>query len=174
MSAKYDEYILEHKNNVTKAFDWLAKNCPEIFPDEGIKSLVEWQCISAHDQSKYDKDEYDAYDRYFYGNNRSYEVVQDFDLAWLKHIHKNPHHWQYWILVNDDSGLGVKYLEIPLNYIIEMICDWWSFSWKSGNLYEIFDWYAKHRDGMKINADSQKKIEEILNLIRTKLDDENE
>ena len=174
MSAKYDEYILEHKSNVTKAFDWLAKKCPEIFPDEGIKSLVEWQCISAHDQSKYDKDEYDAYDRYFYGNNRSYEVVQDFDLAWLKHIHKNPHHWQYWILVNDESELGIKYLEIPLNYIIEMICDWWSFSWKSGNLYEIFDWYAKHRDGMKINADSQKKIEEILNLIRTKLDDENE
>ena len=174
MSAKYDEYILEHKSNVTKAFDWLAKKCPEIFPDEGIKSLVEWQCISAHDQSKYDKNEYDAYDRYFYGNNRSYEVVQDFDLAWLKHIHKNPHHWQYWILVNDESELGIKYLEIPLNYIIEMICDWWSFSWKSGNLYEIFDWYAKHRDGMKINADSQKKIEEILNLIRTKLDDENE
>ena len=85
---------MTHKNNVAKAFDWLVKNCPEIFPNEEIKSLVEWQCISAHDQSKYEKDEYDAYDRYFYGNNRSYEVVQDFDLAWLKHIHKNPHHWQ--------------------------------------------------------------------------------
>ena len=32
-------------------------------------------------------------------------------------------------------------LEMPYDYIIEMICDWWSFSWQSGNLYEIFKWY---------------------------------
>ena len=56
MSAKYDEYILEHKSNVTKAFDWLAKNCPEICPNEANKSLVECQCISANDQSKYEND----------------------------------------------------------------------------------------------------------------------
>lgn len=173
MSAKYDEYILEHKANVTKAFDWISKNLPEIFPDEATKSEIEWLCTSAHDQSKYNPDEYDAYDKYFYGNNRSFEVVNNFKLAWLIHIHKNPHHWQYWILVNDESDLGIEYLEIPFIYIVEMICDWWSFSWKTGNLYEIFDWYAKHRDGMKINDDSRKKIEEILNLMRTKLDDVN-
>ena len=132
--------------------------------------MVEWQCTNAHDQSKYDKEEYDAYDKYFYGN-RSYEVVQNFNYAWLQHIHKNPHHWQHWILINDDSELGIVALEIPLNYIIEMICDWWSFSWRSGNLYEIFDWYAKHRDGMQMNDTSRKIIEDILNKIRTKLDD---
>ena len=52
-----------------------------------------------------------------------------------------------------------------------MICDWWSFSWRSGNLYEIFDWYAKHRDGIQMNDTSRKIIEDILNKIRTKLDD---
>ena len=132
--------------------------------------MVEWQCTNAHDQSKYDKEEYDAYDAYFYGN-RSYEVVQNFNYAWLQHIHKNPHHWQHWILINDDSDLGIVALEIPLNYIIEMICDWWSFSWRSGNLYEIFDWYAKHRDGMQMNTTSRRIVEDILNKIRTKLDD---
>ena len=170
MSAKYDEYIIEHKSNVTKAYDWLCKNLPEIFPDEAVKSMVEWQCTNAHDQSKYDKEEYDAYDKYFYGN-RSYEVVQNFNYAWLQHIHKNPHHWQHWILINDDSELGIIALEIPLNYIIEMICDWWSFSWRSGNLYEIFDWYAKHRDGIRMNTVSRKIVEDILNRIRTKLDE---
>lgn len=132
--------------------------------------MVEWQCTNAHDQSKYDKEEYDAYDKYFYGN-RSYEVVQNFNYAWLQHIHKNPHHWQHWILINDDSELGIMALEIPLNYIIEMICDWWSFSWRSGDLYEIFDWYAKHRDGMQMNDTSRKIVEDILNKMRTKLDD---
>ena len=132
--------------------------------------MVEWQCTNAHDQSKYDKEEYDAYDKYFYGN-RSYEVVQNFNYAWLQHIHKNPHHWQHWILINDDSDLGIVALEIPLNYIIEMICDWWSFSWRSGDLYEIFDWYAKHRDGMQMNDTSRIIVEDILNKMRTKLDD---
>jgi hypothetical protein len=170
MSAKYDEYIITHKNNVTKAFDWLCANLPEIFPSEGMKSQIEWQCTSAHDQSKYTKEEYDAYDAYFYGN-RSYETVQNFKVAWLQHIHKNPHHWQHWILINDEHNEGVELLEIPFNYIIEMICDWWSFSWRSENLYEIFDWYAKHRDTMQINDSSRRMIEDILNKMRTKLDD---
>lgn len=170
MSAKYDEYIIMHKNNVTKAFDWLCANLPEIFPSEQMKSQIEWQCTSAHDQSKYTKEEYDAYDAYFYGN-RSYETVQNFKVAWLQHIHKNPHHWQHWILINDEHNEGVELLEIPFNYIIEMICDWWSFSWRSENLYEIFDWYAKHRDTMQINDSSRRTIEDILNKMRTKLDD---
>ena len=71
MSAKYDEYIIEHKLNVAKAYDWLCKNLPEIFPDEAVKSMVEWQCTNAHDQSKYDKEEYNAYDKYFYGNQNT-------------------------------------------------------------------------------------------------------
>ena len=170
MSALYNEYLIEHKSNVIKGFDWLSKNLPDIFINDQIKSRCEWLCVNAHDQSKYDKEEYDAYDKYFYGN-RSYEVVQNFNYAWLQHIHKNPHHWQHWILINDDSDLGIVALEIPLNYIIEMICDWWSFSWRSGDLYEIFDWYAKHRDGMQMNDTSRIIVEDILNKMRTKLDD---
>ena len=170
MSALYNEYLIEHKSNVLKGFDWLSKNLPDIFLNDQIKSRCEWLCANAHDQSKYDKEEYDAYDKYFYGN-RSYEVVQNFNYAWLQHIHKNPHHWQHWILINDDSELGIVALEIPLNYIIEMICDWWSLSWRYGNLYEIFDWYAKHRDKIKMNVVSRKIVEDILNKMRTKLDD---
>ena len=170
MSAKYDEYIIEHKSNVIKAYDWLCENLPEIFAGEAVKAMVEWQCTNAHDQSKYDKEEYDAYDKYFYGN-RSYEVVQNFDYAWLQHIHKNPHHWQHWILINDDSELGIVALEIPINYIIEMICDWWSFSWRSDNFYEIFDWYDKHKDTIKMNTTSRRIVEDILNKMRTKIDD---
>jgi hypothetical protein len=167
MSVKYDEYILEHKYNVTRAYDWLVANLPEIFPDEKIKSDVEWQCKNIHDKSKYEQSEYKAYDEYFYGN-RTAEVVSNFNLAWLHHIHKNPHHWQYWVLIEDNSEL--QCLEIPLNYIIEMICDWWSFSWKKDNLYELFDWYDHHKDSMKINDASRKNIEHILELIHKKLD----
>ena len=168
MSQEYSEYIVQHKDNVRKGFEWLKQYLPDIF-DEDLLSDIEANILN-HDESKMNNDEYDAYDKYFYGN-RSYEVVQNFNYAWLQHIHKNPHHWQHWILINDDSELGIIALEIPFNYIIEMICDWWSFSWRSGNLYEIFDWYAKHRDKIQMNVISRKIVEDILNKIHTKLDE---
>ena len=148
MSEKYDEYIKEHKDNVYKAFCWLRDNLPEIFnmgSDNDTNKFIadcEYQCKYEHDKSKFEIDEYEAYDNYFYGN-RSYEVVEQFNRAWLRHIHRNPHHWQYWILINDNPDEGELILDMPDIYIIEMICDWWSFSWKQNKLDEIFDWYLK-------------------------------
>ena len=166
MSVQYNLYLDRHRENVQKAFRWIQSNLPEILIDD---LDYEWQTDFAHDQSKYEPDEYEAYDAYFYGNNPSYQVVQDFKRAWLLHIHRNPHHWQHWILVNDDPEEGETLLEIPYEYIIEMICDWWSFSWEKGNLFEIFVWYDEHREYMRINPDSRKIIEDILGKIQERL-----
>ena len=168
MSLKYDEYIHEHKENVRKAYYWLVdKNILEGYSVDTLQHC-HYLCESAHDQSKYSEEEYDAYDKYFYGN-RSYQVVEDFDYAWLHHIHNNPHHWQYWVLVNDEDG--EKILDMPDEYIIEMICDWWSFSWKSGDLTEIFKWYEDHPN-MKLSKNTRKKVEDILRKIKEKLGEE--
>lgn len=148
MSKEYDEYLLRHKNNVRKGYSWLQMNLPELFVDHTDDGS--WDVNYNHDQSKYNKDEYDAYDAYFYGNNRSFTVVNAFRLAWLLHIHRNPHHWQYWVLHNDNPDEGEIVLEMPYNYIIEMICDWWSFSWQKGDLSEIFNWYDEHSSYMKL------------------------
>ena len=96
MSARYDEYINEHKANVEKAYKWLEKNLPDVLPSKSAGDeydICSHNCGFGHDQSKYDKEEYDAYDKYFYGGNKSYEVVNNFNYAWLHHIHNNPHHW---------------------------------------------------------------------------------
>ena len=122
-----------------------------------------------HDLSKSDMEEYNSYDAYFYGGNRSYQVVQDFNYAWLRHIHKNPHHWQYWILIEGDPELGEIVLDMPYNYILEMICDWWAFSWSSNNLYEIFNWYDAHKDYMKLSDKTRRLVESILDRIHSKL-----
>ena len=31
-------------------------------------------------------------------------VRENFEKAWLLHQKRNPHHWQYWLLVNDNSS----------------------------------------------------------------------
>lgn len=168
MSQIYDEYLQEHKSNVAKAFTWLKTNLPDIFDEEVLKD-TEYNCIYAHDMSKSNKDEYDAYDVYFYGGNKSNQVVEDFRRAWLLHIHRNPHHWQHWVLLNDDPNEGEIILDMPDCYIIEMICDWWSFSWKTGNLLEILEWYNKRKDYIKLSKYTRDKVENILHKIITKL-----
>ena len=118
-----------------------------------------------------DPEEYDAYDKYFYGRNKSYAVVQDFNKAWLHHIHHNPHHWQHWVLINDDPGEGMVILDMPYMYVVEMICDWWAFSWKKENLHEIFSWYDEHKDYMKLSKNTRKTVEDILDKIKQKLEE---
>lgn len=178
MSDKYDEYLKEHIENVSKGFEWLKNNLPEVLPlDMFEMSVIENAIISAHDKSKYDLEEYVPYDAYFYGN-RSYKVVEEFNHAWLRHIHKNPHHWQHWVLINDDPDKGEIILDMPDVYIIEMICDWWSFSWKQGKLDEIFKWYDEHRKYMKLSDYTRQKVERILSDMQDKIvgtvDDVNE
>ena len=110
-------------------------------------------------------------DAYFYGNNGSYEVVQRYQRAWLLHIHRNPHHWQHWVLIHDDMEDGEleTVLEMPYDYIIEMICDWWSFSWQSENLYEIFKWYEEHSKYIKLAQTTKITVEYILDNMKKKL-----
>lgn len=154
MSYQYDQYLAKHKENVKKGYDWLLENLPDLV--KNIPNLG-WQTGFAHDQSKSEPDEYEAYDAYFYGGNRSFKVVQEYRKAWLLHLHRNPHHWQHWVLINDDPEEGEILIEMPDNYILEMICDWWSFSWAIGNHYIIFDWWDKHKNYIKLHPKYQKK-----------------
>ena len=114
--------------------------------------------------------EYDAYANYFYGKQTA-EVEEAFDRAWLAHIHANPHHWQHWVLHNDEDG--TKILDMPYVFIIEMICDHWSFSWRNNNLYNIFDWYDKNKKNIMFSKNTRKTYEHILSEIRRELDAEN-
>lgn len=171
MSIVYDRYLEQHKSNVARGYEWFRDNLPEVVADiEGI----EWQICNSHDYSKNDPEEYMAYDAYFYGGNRSYAVVQEFNRAWLRHIHHNPHHWQHWVLINDDPGEGKIILDMPYIYIVEMICDWWAFSWSKGDLTEIFNWYEEHEAYMQLSNATRKTVELILDKLRAKLEGEKE
>ena len=165
MSYEYNQYLQNHMRNVSAAYTWIQNNIPELV--DGYPTL-EWDICYNHDSSKYKQDEYDAYDKYFYGD-KSYSVVQEFKRAWLVHIHRNPHHWQHWILNNDNPNEGETILEMPYNYIVEMICDWWSFSHSKGNLYEIFKWYDERKEYIKLHPDTRKVVESILHQIKEKM-----
>ena len=165
MSAEYNNYLNDHIRNTIKGFEWMRQNIPEIFKDVSENMMVSQ--INAHDDSKWNEEEYEAYDNYFYGN-KTKEVEEAFDLAWLHHQHNNPHHWQHWLLMKEDGG--TKALEMPKEYIIEMLCDWWAFSWKKDNLKEIFDWYANNKKKMVLHKETLQFVEDILTKMRNKLE----
>ena len=75
--------------------------------------------------------------------------------------------------MNDDGKCRdpskVVALEMPKVYALEMVADWWSFSWKSGNLFEIFEWYDEHREHIILHERTREYVEHILDVIEEHL-----
>ncbi len=160
---KYLKYVLKHKWFVMIA-------C--------FKKGLYWQGL-IHDLSKFRFSEFISYARHFYGGcNESkykkmaqtkggYSKSQDkkdasFDYAWLVHIHRNPHHWQHWILIQDEDDDVI--LDMPKKYISEMICDWRGAGKAQGRFQpnELQDWYEAHKNKMELSINTIKELEQIL------------
>ena len=116
MSLAYDTYIKHHRNNVMKGYEFFHDQIdPEKFDKilPNINHADFYTQILLHDQSKESPEEYTAYDDYFYrGGHATKEEKEAFDYAWNHHIANNPHHWQYWILINDEGDFNVDNYKI--------------------------------------------------------------
>lgn len=163
---QYNEYLVDHIDNVKKAYDWLCINLPDVIPVD-IKDKID-VAIYNHDNSKYSEEEYEAYADYFYGT-KSKAVEDAFNQAWNHHQKNNKHHWQYWVLLKDTGK--VVAMEMPVEYVYEMFCDHWSFSWKKDNLTEIKTWYDKEKSHMILHKNTKKLYETILDKVLNTLAD---
>ena len=175
MSKQYDDYLNCHISNVLRGYIWMTDNGVLSYDSELVQQL------SQHDMSKRDTEEYDTYDTYFYScdvNNRPDIVEREFLYAFLHHLHNNPHHWQHWVLIQDTGEEHKEeVLDMPYNYVVEMVCDWWSFSWskynESGNtedLYEVFEWYSNNRSDIKLSKLTRNVVEKLLASLLNELD----
>ncbi|MFC7680736.1 DUF5662 family protein [Paenibacillus sp. GCM10028914] len=141
---RYFLYVLDHKLNV----------CIECWK-EGLylQGLV-------HDFSKFSPKEFVPYARKFYTTNNNEDTELEWKYAWLRHQHKNKHHWNYWI-VNQDSK---EALPMPEKYIIEMLCDWRSFSRKWGRLIKDPNHLTNKMmgaSGLVLHPKTRQRLEEI-------------
>lgn len=148
------KYILEHKANVSKFADWLKENLPELFENIDLELFDEM--IEEHDDSKFSEEEFEPYAQKWFGDKKK---TLEYEEAWKHHWMNNEHHPEFW--------LGE---DMPLIYILEMICDWGSFSMKSGNIKELSDFYynkAKDDEEKNLSDNTKAIIEEILNKINS-------
>lgn len=125
--------------------------------------MLLWQGI-VHDISKFRPDEWFAYADYFYGPkqrcNKANKVKAAFDLAWLRHQHRNSHHWEYY-LTRDKAGATIA-LEMSPADTIEMICDWVGSGRAITGKNDVWDWYCKNRDQIQLHEQTRAVVEVML------------
>ena len=145
MYAKYLSMVLRHK--------WFVfiECCKRGIPLRGL----------LHDMSKFLPTEFVPYARYFYsGDPERYQ--QDFDMAWLRHQKRNPHHWQWWLLPMDDGGMQA--MPMSAGARLEMLCDWYG----AGRAYGSNDtpkWYSENKEKQTIHEDTRKWIYNQFNIV---------
>jgi hypothetical protein len=126
-----------------------------------------------HDWSKFTPAEWRPYVRNFYnpdGTKRRGVETQEFQLAWLHHLHWNPHHHQHWVLQNDSGEINE--LPMPEKYVSEMVADWagagraYGGSWyaENGEL-ELRSWLAKSRQKMRLHPDTASRMLHLVSVL---------
>jgi hypothetical protein len=151
--------IEEHKDNVRQFAEWLRGQLPEIF--EGVDLDAFNELIQEHDDSKFSEEEFEPYAQKWFNNSGK---TLEYEEAWKHHWMNNEHHPEFW--------LGE---DMPYIYILEMICDWGSFSIKSGDLRELSKFYyekAKDDEEKNLSENTKEIIEDILTKIDSVLDSE--
>ena len=116
-----------------------------------------------HDWTKLLPCEWFAYAENFYGTKKSGEIVKDrFNAAWLHHIHWNKHHWNYYVLVNEDGSRVA--IPMPEKYVREMVADWFGAGRAIMHSWDISDWWEKHKSGIILHPQTQIRVEQLLGM----------
>ncbi|MGD6874763.1 DUF5662 family protein [Sutcliffiella horikoshii] len=138
---KYFLYIIEHKLNV------LVECWKEGLYLQGI----------IHDCSKFSPQEFFPYaKKFFYNEDKSADDELRWKYAWLHHQNKNKHHWEYWVV----DPRTKQALPMPRKYLIEMVCDWRSFSRKWGRKVKSYN--LNLGDKIILHPDSRIELEILL------------
>lgn len=117
-----------------------------------------------HDLSKFRLSEWHSYVLSFYGgweySERPTWLVSAFDVAWLHHQKRNKHHWQYWLLVQDEEK--DKALPMPDKYRREMLADLRGTGKVKTGADDTVMYYAKNKDKMQLHPKTREWIEAQL------------
>lgn len=141
-----------------------------------------WQLVF-HDMSKFSREEWGPYARWFYTRAPDgrewyavYKEVQagawsrvpepwlsarhlkaDFDAAWSHHWRNNLHHWECW-----SNGLN-RPMPMPEVYAREMVADWYGAGYAKGQR-DVVGWYLSQRGRMSLNPATRMFVETFLGI----------
>lgn len=166
---EYLDYLDQHITGVQRSCEEILipalKEKDGSLSDEFIGELQEQ--MAEHDKSKYGEEEFEPYCNYFYPCEGHKKDTDAFDIAWLHHQHENPHHHQHWVLIRD--GGEKQPVDMPLNYIYEMLCDWHSFTLRNPKS-TAKAWWKDNKKDMVLSDTTIKIIEDTIDLFENPLE----
>lgn len=124
-----------------------------------------WRLI-IHDWSKFTRAEFGPYARRF-GKGRAGLLTKaadpsEFHQAWAHHWHLNPHHWEYWLSIEDGGTVSAR--EMPFTYILEMVADWQGASRAYTGSWDLTDWYGRSRSRIILAEITGGTVRSLLGL----------
>jgi hypothetical protein len=143
---RYLVYILHHK--------WVVLL-------EGMKLNVPLWRLIIHDWTKFLPDEWFGYVRGYYapdGTSRHKPSLES-DRARLLHHRRNPHHWEYWVLVRENGKID----PLPMPEVLrrEMLADWRGAD-RALRRGDLVEWYYQNRENIRLNVETRFWLEEHL------------
>ena len=123
-----------------------------------------------HDWSKFSPTEFNESIKYYMGTHSPVTEARKqngYSKAWVHHVGKNKHHYQYWIDWNSNGPIPVI---MPYKYVAEMICD----KLAAGIVYEGKNWtqeceynyYLKERETAIIHESVDKVLMEVFTQVK--------
>lgn len=154
----------EQPKFMSEYFDSLKEHIA--FTQEAGRQLgVSETQLLVHDASKLDPIEWFAYAMHFKGVG----APRRFEVAWLHHIHKNPHHWQHWQhwMFPDNytqkGGRGESgVLPMPREYVLEMVADWMGSSMAYTGSWDMTEWLDKNLKRVRLHSTSSAFLNKTL------------
>lgn len=143
----YLKYVLRHKWFVFKASNKLGGSVARaIF----------------HDFSKFLPSEWMAYSFTFYNSDGTSRYIESewFTRAWQAHQRRNSHHWQYWLITWDRGD--TEPIQMDFYATLEMLADWFGAGRAITGKWEVWDWYEKNKDIIKLHPATRGMVEHIL------------
>lgn len=101
------------------------------------KCGLHWRGI-VHDLSKFSPTELLELGKYYKEGTSPVNIARaknGVSKAWLHHMGRNRHHWQYWVDFLPNSNQGVA-MDMDRDSMIELVCDWVG----AGKAYEKEKW----------------------------------
>ena len=154
----YFKYVMEHKNNILKAYDEMLK-CKDlewIMQDPLIQVRLLIRAHN-HDDSKLSKEEFNAYRKHYFPIDiEEFNAnAADYQKAWDHHKTHNDHHWQARINWKDeDFNINTELA------CLENIMDWLAVGYKFND--RPYEYYEQNKDKIILPKKQREFIEKCI------------
>ena len=128
-----------------------------------LKAGEPWRGL-VHDLSKYGAEEFWEGVKYFEGSYspiKNCKLENGYSKAWIHHIGRNKHHYEYWYDYNAEIPAPI----MPYKYFVEMVCD----SLAAGMIYQGKDWDQEYQMHYWLRVREKARIHPKMDKLLTKV-----